>query len=348
MDVIGVEIIDERPKRDHKGKSIIDFPNSYIVIDIETTGLSTECDSIIEISGFKIKDNKLIDTFSSLVKPGREIYIEEGEDEDYPSDFIINEDNEKIYYVDEFITELTGITNAMLAKAPMIEEILPKFDQFIGNEVLIGHNVNFDINFLYDEYIEILRKPLQNDFIDTMRIAKHVFTDLPNFMLQTIAGYYSICIDGAHRAMKDCEITNGCYQHLREDVFRKYGNKETFLEEIKGKKTKHKNLKAEDIHSSCHEFDIMHPLYNKRCVFTGTLEKMTRREAMQIVVDHGGINEDAVTVKTNYLILGNNDYYHRIKNGKSNKQKRAETLRLEGKDIEVIPENVFYDMIEED
>lgn len=68
---------------------------------------------------------------------------------------------------------------------------------------------------------------------------------------------------------------------------------------------------------------------------------------MQIVADLGGKNADNVTKKTNYLILGNNDYCKSIKDGKSSKQKKAEKLKLDGYDIEIIPENVFYDIISE-
>ena len=92
-------------------------------------------------------------------------------------------------------------------------------------------------------------------------------------------------------------------------------------------------------------FDETHPLYGKVCVFTGTLEKMIRKEAVQLVLDLGGICDNSVTKKTNYLILGNNDYCSSIKGGKSNKQKKAEELRLKGNDIEIIPEDVFYDMV---
>ena len=67
---------------------------------------------------------------------------------------------------------------------------------------------------------------------------------------------------------------------------------------------------------------------------------------MQIVVDHGGINGDNVTRKTNYLVLGNGDYSSLVKDGKSSKHKKAEQLKLSGQDIEIIPESVFYDMIE--
>ena len=74
---------------------------------------------------------------------------------------------------------------------------------------------------------------------------------------------------------------------------------------------------------------------------------MARKEAMQIVANLGGINQDNVNKETNYLVLGNNDYCKNIKNGKSNKQKKAEQLKIKGQDIEIISENVFYDMIEE-
>ena len=72
---------------------------------------------------------------------------------------------------------------------------------------------------------------------------------------------------------------------------------------------------------------------------------MPRKDAMQLVVDLRGIVANSVTKKTNYLILGNNDYCTQIKDGKSNKQKKAEKLKLSGQDIEVISENTFYEML---
>ena len=80
---------------------------------------------------------------------------------------------------------------------------------------------------------------------------------------------------------------------------------------------------------------------------TGTLEKMLRKEAMQIIVDLGGHCEDGVTKKTNFLILGNNDYNPILRGKKSSKLIKAETLKLEGKDIEIISENVFYDIVDD-
>ena len=94
-------------------------------------------------------------------------------------------------------------------------------------------------------------------------------------------------------------------------------------------------------------FDETHPLYRKRCVFTGALERMSRLDAAQLVANVGGIPENNVTKKTNYLILGNNDYNPILRGAKSGKQKKAEEYKLSGCDIEIIPESVFYEMLEQ-
>jgi DNA polymerase-3 subunit epsilon len=91
--------------------------------------------------------------------------------------------------------------------------------------------------------------------------------------------------------------------------------------------------------------DETHILFEKTCVFTGTLDKMPRKNAMQSVVNHGGYCGKTITKETNFLILGNKDYCKSIKDGKSNKQKKAEALKLQSYDIEIIAESVFYEII---
>ncbi len=107
----------------------------------------------------------------------------------------------------------------------------------------------------------------------------------------------------------------------------------------------YKNYTYKDISATTDIFDNGHLAYGKTFVFTGTLEKMPRREAMQLVVNLGGICGDGVNKNTNYLVLGNNDYCTTIKDGKSSKHKKAEQLLLAGNNIEIISENVFYEMI---
>lgn len=297
-----------------KGDSLLRLDTDYVVVDLETTGLDTKWCEIIEISALKVRDDKIVETFDSLVKPKDEI--------------------------DDFITELTGITNEMLRDAPGIETVLPAFLDFLGDNIILGHNVNFDINFLYDSKISLLGAPLKNNFIDTMRIARRILPELKHHRLCDIAKHFSVSSEIQHRALADCKTTYSCYLNLKKTVV------ETGIESTWNHINK-RCVKAKDISATTSEFDEEHPLFNKQCVFTGKLEKMTRAEAMQIVANAGGINADNVTKNTNYLILGNNDFCNTIKDGKSSKQKKAEKYVLEGKDIQVISENVFYDMISE-
>ncbi len=309
-------------ERIYKGSSIIAFPNEYTIIDIETTGLSPAYDEIIEISAIQVRDGIATEFFSSLVKP--------------------------VYDIDPFISALTGITNEMLSKAPDINVILPKFYDFIGNDILIGHNVNFDINFLYDYFEDFTSLRLTNDFIDTMRIFKKLHPELKHHRLCDLAAYYGIDYINAHRSLNDCKINLGCYYKLACEINEKYSTIQDFIDLFKKRpRKKHSpQLKASDIIATTDDIDEDNPLFGKVFVFTGALERLLRKEAMQIVVNYGGINGDNVTKKTNYLVLGNNDYCKSIKDGKSSKQKKAEKLKLEGQDIEIIPESVFYDMIE--
>jgi hypothetical protein len=153
---------------------------------------------------------------------------------------------------------------------------------------------------------------------------------------------FSIKVDTEHRALDDCKATKLVYDNMQNIIAAKFNDKNQFIKLFS--KTS-KNVNAKEITTTKTSFDETHPLYGKKCVFTGTLEKMVRQEAMQLVVDLGGEVQNNVTKETNYLILGNNDYCTSIKGGKSNKQKKAEELMVKGQDISIIPENVFYDMV---
>lgn len=315
----------------NKGKNMLQFPDSYTVIDIETTGLSTEYDKIIEVSAVKCINNKIVENYSSLIQP-----------DDF-EDFY--EDNDGDTYLPDFITSLTGITDEMLKSAPPASDVLSHFVNFIGDSVLIGHNVNFDINFLYDNILDLFGTELSNDFVDTMRISRRINSELDHHRLSDLAELFSLDYINAHRSLNDCLITQACYLKLRQKIIKKYGDEESFLKEC--------NIKKNNSPRAC-EFNVNidanknSPIYGKVFVFTGRLERMTRKDAMRLVSDLGGQLGDGVTKKTDFLILGNNDYCSTIKDGKSSKQKKAEKLKQDGYDIEIIPEDVFYEMISEE
>lgn len=302
----------------NKGKSLIIFPKEFIIIDIETTGLCSDFDDIIEISALKIKNNIIVDSFSSLVKPQDEI-----------SDFISN---------------LTGITNKMLEDAPKVSDVLQDFKKFISGEILMGYNVNFDINFLFDFYLRKLNIELKNDYMDILRLVRANLNngETYNFKLKNVAKYFNIDVSGMHRGLKDCEICFEVYKNIQEIILKKYNSLDEYAESQKKDYTIH----ISDIVAKTNAFDFSHPCYDREFVFTGTLEKMTRKDAMQVVVNLGGKIGNSVTKKTNFLVMGNLDYRITTTAEKSSKIIKAENLKLKGQDIEIIPENVFYDMIE--
>lgn len=178
--------------RPFKGKSLIAFPQDFVVVDIETTGMSAASCAIIEISAVRFSADKPIETFSTLVDPQRRI--------------------------DYFITRLTGITNAMVKGAPLIDRAIMDFYRFVGNSVIVGYNVNFDVNFLYDFLVRCHGIPLKNDFIDVLRIARRVLPELPDHKQTTVAEHFGISTRGAHRAETDCLICAAVLEKLKENI----------------------------------------------------------------------------------------------------------------------------------
>ena len=297
-----------RSTREHKGTSLLSFPDTYVVIDIETTGLDPHFDEIIELAGIKYAGSVETGRFQTLVNAE----------------------------VDDFITELTGITNDMLKDAPKIDDALPKFRDFVGDNMVVGHNVNFDINFIYD-YSNYLGLPhFSNDFVDTMRISRRLYKDLENHKLSTLINHLGIGDTVEHRALSDCINTQKCLEKMKE-----YADQIGGIPQPLSFNTLAKNITAETT-----EFNEDSPIYGMAFAFTGRLERMTRKEAMQAVANAGGICCDGVTAATNYLVLGINDYCKAAKGTKSAKQKKAEKMQRAGSSIVTISEDVFYDMLE--
>lgn len=302
--------------REFKGTSLLEALDDYIVLDLETTGLDPTYDNIIEIAAVRIEDGNVVEQFESLINPG--------------------------YAISGFITDLTGITNDMLADAPNIADVLPWFLSFVGEHIIIAHNANFDVNFLY-EACRRLPSPanFSNDFIDTMRLSRRLFPQHRHHRLGDLTERFGIEGVIEHRALSDVVKTNQCYVHMKNHAVENDIPFESLYS------SKGSSYKASDISATVSSFDETTPIFGRVFVFTGTLEKMVRKDAMQLVVNMGGLCSDNVTKETNYLVLGNHDYCTSIKDGKSSKQKKAEKQKTAGMDIEIISENVFYDMIAE-
>jgi DNA polymerase-3 subunit epsilon len=229
----------------------------------------------------------------------------------------------------------------MLNSAPPIKDVIKDYVSFIGDSIVVGHNINFDINFIYYNYYNICKERFVNNYMDTLRLARIALPHLEHHRLKDLIEYFKLAPFNLHRSLEDCNATFDIYSRLKRFII----ENDISLKPKKSKVSKKIDLK--NITATTDNFDTSHPFYNKCCVFTGKLDKMIREDAARIVANLGGINENNITKKTNFLILGNNDYCSTIKDGKSTKHKKAEKYILEGSDLKIITENVFYDMLDD-
>lgn len=196
------------------GKSLVAFPETYVVLDLETTGLDPEQDQIIEIGALEVVRGKRGRTFSTLIQPRTPL---------------------SGHYVSPFITQLTGITDDMLAAAPQPRQALEAFGKFLGSRVAVGYNVGFDMGFLQQQFQTQLYRPLANDWVDVLPMAQNLFPLWDHHRLNNLAAWYKVENKEAHRALSDVETTETCFRKLKEDAARQYPSLEAFLEKVRQK-----------------------------------------------------------------------------------------------------------------
>lgn len=159
--------------------------NMYVAIDIETTGLDPEKDCIIEIGAVRFSNRRVEAEWSSLIKPTKNI----------PS----------------FITQLTGITNDMVRKAPTIQDVIGDLAHFVGNCPIVGHNIRFDLSFLQKQHIL-----WNNHVIDTYELASVLLPTASRYNLGVLAQSLGILLPATHRALDDARVTHALFIALLE------------------------------------------------------------------------------------------------------------------------------------
>ena len=169
---------------------------TFVIVDLETTGASPKKgSSITEIGAIKVKTGAVIEQFESFVNP--------------------------LAPIPEYITDLTGITNEMLKNAPIIDEIFPKFLEFVGHHddsVLVAHNAPFDLSFLKSAAHELDLPWPKYRTLDTVTIARQVLSkeDVPNCKLGTLAEFFGTKVEPNHRALDDAKATTEVLHGLIE------------------------------------------------------------------------------------------------------------------------------------
>ncbi len=162
--------------------------DEFIVLDLETTGLRPYADGITEISAYRFVDGEPLEDFTTLINPHQPINRE--------------------------ISELTGITDEMVADAPDIGDILPKLIDFIGQTPLVGHNLDFDLNFINHQLSLNKMGELNNRTYDTLILARAFLFFHHEFTLGAVSRYLGIDSDNAHRASGDTLSTGKVFCKL--------------------------------------------------------------------------------------------------------------------------------------
>ena len=155
--------------------------DTYVVFDIETTGLSKEKEMITEIGAVKVADGKIIERFSTFVNPQHPISAE--------------------------ITKLTGITDDMVKDAPTIENVLPEFLKFCEDTVLVAHNASFDTGFIRIAAERAGLGELHHTIVDTLELARALLPELNKHKLDIVCEHLGVTLNGHHRAVNDAEAT---------------------------------------------------------------------------------------------------------------------------------------------
>ncbi|WP_342041719.1 PolC-type DNA polymerase III [Bacillus sp. OTU2372] len=169
--------------------------DTFVVFDVETTGLSAVYDTIIELAAVKVKDGEIIDRFESFANPHHRL-----------SATTIN---------------LTGITDDMVQNAPDVGEVIQRFHDWVGDAVLVAHNASFDMGFLNVGYKNIGLEKAKNPVIDTLELGRFLYPEMKNHRLNTLTKKFDIELTQHHRAIYDAEATGYLLLKMLKDALEK-------------------------------------------------------------------------------------------------------------------------------
>lgn len=167
------------------------FSDEFVVFDIETTGLSSQNDRITEIGAVLVKDGEVLERYNTFVNPEMPI--------------------------PEKITELTSITDEMVADAPTIDKVLPEFFAFVKDRMLIAHNADFDTSFIR-RAADRLGIPFPNSYLDTVAMSRYVNPELSKHKLDVLADYFGLRDFKHHRANEDAEMLSMIFYKMVEKL----------------------------------------------------------------------------------------------------------------------------------
>ena len=230
----------------------MDRINTFIALDIEATGISPNKSRIIEIGAIKVINGEKVDTFSSLINP--------------------------CIPISEEITELTGITEEMVRKAPYAKEVLNQFLEFTEDYPWLGHSINSDYGYikaaLYQN--DMLDKGFVKYGYDTLAIAKKLLPDVSSKSLKNLCKYYNIINENEHRALSDVNATIELFYKLQDSFYNE--KKESFKKSLLTYKIK----KIQNI-TNWQKNYLNDLIKYHKIIFSGRIDELTMSEASKII-----------------------------------------------------------------
>lgn len=165
---------------------------TFVVCDLETTGMAASAAGIIEIGAARVRGGRVVDEFQQLVNPGT--------------------------WLPPFITQLTGIDDTMLAGQPSIAQVWPRFVEFLGADVVVAHNARFDTAFLNAAAVLCSGRPLPNPVLCTLKLARRLLPAVKRRGLDALASHFALPLNDRHRALGDVRLTVEVLFHLLESL----------------------------------------------------------------------------------------------------------------------------------
>lgn len=293
-----------------KGQERPAFLSDYTLIDIETTGLSTYRDRVTELGGIKVRDGKIVDEYSHLTA------------------------YDKSNKVPAFITRLNGITEEeIINKGVPVAEAIHDFREFIGNDIIIGYNVNFDLNFIYDLAQKYHLPKLNNDYVDVLRLARVFYAKERRNRLIDCMQRAGIAQVEQHRGLDDSIDTKKVYDDFREH----------FTPELLQKaQSKIKNFSLTNEKLQPWQIGFRNPVNHKNILLSDHV-KMEKDDASKMINNLGGQALGRLTQDTNYLIVGDHDFFHRD----NPDLLQANALNKQGAKIHRLTESFFLNMLDD-
>lgn len=295
----------------------------FVALDLETANSNRS--SICSIGLVKVENNMIIDEFYTLINPETNF--------------------------DDFNISIHNITPEDVKDAPTFENIFPKILDFINDYTLAAHFTAFDMYAIKDALIESKIEIPHLKYFCTYRLSKSVF-QLSSYRLNSVAEHLKIENPKHHNALNDARVCANIALEIEKihnnslDIIIRnhnfiFGNlhNKGFITSYRSDKD-FEIINNPDLHSQEHEF------YQKNICFTGSLQIYTRKEIAQLVSDIGAIFNKNLKSDTNYLVIGNLENLEKATGQtKSSKIKKAEQLSAKGKEIEILSEYEFMNLL---